>query len=60
MTDVPDRLMKKIINMTNPTRLKIINPLRSGQATEQVVARVYELISIKISSLEIVCRQNGN
>src|SRR5258705_11212063 len=30
--------------MTNPTRLKIINPVRSGQAMEQVVARVYELI----------------
>src|SRR5712671_7394880 len=44
MTDVPDRLMKKIIDMTNPTRLKIISPVRSGQATEQVVARVYELI----------------
>ena len=44
MTDVPDKLMNKIIDMTNPTRLQIINPLRSGQATEQVVARVYELI----------------
>src|SRR5258705_5458091 len=30
--------------MSNPTMLKIINPVRSGQATEQVVARVYELI----------------
>ncbi len=32
--------------MTNfkPPRLKIIRPPRSGQATEQVVARVYELI----------------
>src|SRR5262244_94806 len=26
------------------TRLKIIKPVRSGQTTEQVVARVYELI----------------
>ncbi len=34
------------IDMTNlkSTKLKIISPLRSGQATEQVVARVYELI----------------
>src|SRR5688572_6179701 len=32
--------------MTNSkiTRLKIIRPMRSGQATEQVVARVYEMI----------------
>jgi len=30
-------------NMSSP-RLKIIKPTRSGQATEQVVARVYELI----------------
>jgi GntR family transcriptional regulator, transcriptional repressor for pyruvate dehydrogenase complex len=30
-------------NMGTP-RLKIIKPMRSGQATEQVVARVYELI----------------
>src|SRR4030095_3366678 len=30
-------------NMVTP-RLKIIKPVRSGQATEQVVARVYELI----------------
>src|SRR4029453_185733 len=27
-----------------PPRLKIIRPVRSGQTTEQVVARVYELI----------------
>ena len=34
------------IDITNSKlpRLKIIRPLRSGQATEQVVARVYELI----------------
>jgi GntR family transcriptional repressor for pyruvate dehydrogenase complex len=34
------------IDITNskPPRLKIIRPLRSGQTTEQVVARVYELI----------------
>ena len=32
--------------MTNSKvpRLKIIRPMRSGQATEQVVARVYEMI----------------
>jgi Transcriptional regulators len=29
---------------SNVTRLKIIEPVRSGQTTEQVVARVYELI----------------
>ena len=33
-----------MLDMTNPTRLKIINPVRSGQAMEQVVARIYELI----------------
>jgi GntR family transcriptional repressor for pyruvate dehydrogenase complex len=35
-----------IIVMTNSkvTKLKIIKPVRSGQTTEQVVARVYELI----------------
>src|SRR5215813_15666083 len=34
------------IDLTNSkaSRLRIIRPLRSGQATEQVVARVYELI----------------
>ena len=37
---------KMQIDITNskPTRLKIIRPVRSGQTTEQVVARVYELI----------------
>ena len=33
-----------MIDMTNPTNLKIINPVRSSQAMEQVVAGVYELI----------------
>jgi GntR family transcriptional regulator, transcriptional repressor for pyruvate dehydrogenase complex len=34
--------------MTNstPPKLKIIQPVRSGQTTEQVVARVYELIKL--------------
>src|SRR6476660_1227763 len=30
--------------MTNSSKLKIVPPVRSGQTTEQVVARVYELI----------------
>src|SRR5258705_1160444 len=44
ISDVPDKFMSKIIDMSNPTRVKIINPLRSGYATEQVVARAYGLI----------------
>jgi len=38
------RTMQIDITNSKPPRLKIIRPLRSGQATEQVVARVYELI----------------
>jgi GntR family transcriptional repressor for pyruvate dehydrogenase complex len=38
------RTMQIDITNSKPPRLKIIRPLRSGQATEHVVARVYELI----------------
>jgi GntR family transcriptional repressor for pyruvate dehydrogenase complex len=35
---------KIVMTNSNVARLKIIQPVRSGQTTEQVVARVYELI----------------
>jgi GntR family transcriptional repressor for pyruvate dehydrogenase complex len=38
------RKMQIDITNSKPSRLKIIRPLRSGQTTEHVVARVYELI----------------
>src|SRR5258705_12207280 len=53
MSNVPEKLTTKVIDMTNPTRLKTINPVRSGQAMEQVVARIYELIKREDLTLEL-------